>query len=81
MSHEVNVADPEMTAHGFQIIDIVVDTSGQLGGIADVIRPAAIAKVVNNQRTSAGEALEIVKQMKPVGNKDRLRAIPNLAKE
>jgi hypothetical protein len=70
-----------MMAHGFQIIYIVVDASGQLGGIADVIRPAAITKIVNDQRSILREALEIIDHMKSIGDDDRLRAASDLLKE
>jgi hypothetical protein len=51
MPDEVDLADSKMTAHGFQIINIVVDASGELGGITDMIRLPAITKIVNDQRT------------------------------
>ena len=68
MSDHVDLIYSEMPAHRVQIIHIIVDASGQFGRIADGIRPAAIAQVVIDQSTAVREALEIVEQMKPVGD-------------
>src|ERR1700693_3783939 len=81
MSDHVDLIYSEMPAHRVQIIHIIVDASGQFGKIADGIRPAAIAQVVIDQSTAVREALEIVEQMKPVGDEDSLRTASDSLKE
>ena len=43
MPNEINLIDSEMTPHRFQIIHIVVDASGEFGGISHLVRPSTIA--------------------------------------
>jgi hypothetical protein len=55
VSDQVDATEPEMPADRFQIIDVVMDASFQLRAVGDVIRPAAIARVAEDQRVTVGE--------------------------
>jgi hypothetical protein len=81
VSDQVDATEPEMPADRFQIIDVVMDASFQLRAVGDVIRPAAIARVAEDQRVTVGERLEGVEEIDPVGDEDGCRALSQLLDE
>ena len=60
VADEIYFVDGEMSAEGFDILDIVVDAFFQLGLVADGIGTAAIAWVVEDQGAAVGDRLESV---------------------
>jgi hypothetical protein len=81
VSDQVDQIDSEMTTDSIQIVHVVMDAQGQSLGVADGIRKAAIAHVISDDRASVGEAFEVIEQIDPVGDHDRLRTIPQHLKE
>src|SRR5713226_4044152 len=78
---QIHLTDSEMLPDCFQVVHVVMDAPFQFFAVAYGVRAAAIAKIKKDERAALSKMLEVVKQIKPVGDYHRLRAVPQLLNE
>jgi hypothetical protein len=57
MCEQAHRSDIKVCAHRFEIGDIVVNSSAELRGFCDSVRPAAISQVIENDGSPTREML------------------------
>jgi hypothetical protein len=77
MSDQADTIEPEVTANGVEVLNVVMDAAFDPGEIRHRIREATIARIAEDQRPMMGEARKGVREIDTVGNDDRIWTIPN----
>jgi hypothetical protein len=74
VADQVQRVEAEVAADGVEVLHVVVDAPGELRGVPDRVRAAAIARVVDDQRAALRQRLEVVPEREAVRDDHGLRA-------
>ena len=78
MSDEVYLIEAEVTAHGFNVLDVVMHAAGDLGGVVHEVGVASAARVEQDHGVIGGQLLKTA-QMDGVRDQHGGGAIAELA--